>query len=137
MCSKAACNLLLTMKREGKASTSSDALWEELRVLFTPSQLDAASILISYSLTLMPTALLLNLKEISSIKPSLMEAALYPMFGKIIWQYTHRFSHLYGHSSKFAMEKVGLFQREKRAPNQYNIFKTFASWMKPEEGNHG
>jgi len=102
-----------------------------------PSQLDAASVLNSYGLTLMPTALLPDLKEISLTKPSLMEAALYPMFGEIVWQHTHRFTHLYGHSSEFAMEKAGLLQKEKRAPNCYNMFKTFTSQMKPEEGDHG
>ena len=125
------------MKKEGKAPTSLDALWEELRESFTPSQLDAASVLNSYGLTLMPTALLPNLEEISSIRPSLMEAALYPMFGEIVWQFAHRFGHLYGRSSEFAMEKAGLLRREKRAPNRYNIFKTFASRTKQEEGNHG
>lgn len=135
--SKASRNRLSTMKKEGKAPTSSDALWEELRESFTPSQLDAASVLNSYGLTLMPTALLPNLEEISSIRPSLMEAALYPMFGEIVWQFAHRFGHLYGRSSEFAMEKAGLLRREKRAPNRYNIFKTFASRTKPEEGNHG
>ena len=115
----------------------SDAHWEELRALFTPSQLDAASVLNSYGLTLMPTALLPDLEEISSTKPSLMEAALYPMFGEIVWQHAHRFAHLYGRSSEFAMEKAGLLRKEKRAPNCYNMFKTFTSRMKPEEGDHG
>jgi hypothetical protein len=85
----------------------------------------------------MPNALLPDLEELSSTKPSLMEAALYPMFGEIVWQVAHRLGHLYGRSSDFAMEKAGLLRKEKRAPNRYNMFKTFASRMKPEEGDYG
>jgi len=118
--STATCNQLSTIKREGKAPTSSDAHWEELRASFTPSQLDTASVLNSYGLTLMPTALLPDLEEISSTKPSLMEVALYPMFGEIVWQHAHRFTHLYGRSLEFAMEKAGLLRKEKRAPNRYS-----------------
>jgi hypothetical protein len=135
--SKAARVVLSTMKREGKAPTSTDAHWEDLRASFSPSQLDAASVLNSYGLTLMPNALLPDLEELSSTKPSLMEMALYPMFGQIVWQVAHKLGHLYGRSSEFAMEKAGLLRKEKRAPNRYNTFKTFVSRTKPEEGDHG
>ena len=135
--SKAARVLLSNMKREGKAPTSSDALWQDLRASFTPSQLDAAAVLSSYGFALMPNALLPVLEEVSPKKPSLMETALYPMFGEIVWQVAYKLGHLYGRSSDFAMEKAGLLRKEKRAPNYYNIYKTFASRMKPEQGDHG
>ncbi|EDQ98571.1 uncharacterized protein LACBIDRAFT_335844 [Laccaria bicolor S238N-H82] len=134
--SKAARILLSTMKKEGKIPTSSDAHWKDLRVSYTPSQLDAVSVLNSYGLILMPDALLLDLDELSLTKPSLLETALYPMFGQIVWQVAHRLGHLYGRSSEFAMEKAGLLRKEKRAPNWYNMFKIYASRMKPEEGDH-
>ncbi|EDR01941.1 uncharacterized protein LACBIDRAFT_332765 [Laccaria bicolor S238N-H82] len=133
--SKAACLLLSTMKTEGKVHTSS-AHWKDLTASYTPSQLDTASLLSSYGLTLIPDALLPDLEEVSSTKPSLLETVLYPMFGQVVWQVAHRLGHLYGRSSDFAMEKVGLLCKEKRAPNRYNLFKTFASRTKPEEGDH-
>ncbi|EDR01996.1 uncharacterized protein LACBIDRAFT_332752 [Laccaria bicolor S238N-H82] len=133
--SKAACLLLSTMKTEGKVQRSSTH-WKDLTASYTPSQLDAASVLSSYGLTLMPDALLPDLEEVSSTKPSLLEMALYLMFGQILWQVAHRLGHLYGRSSEFAMEKAGLWCKEKRAPNQYNMFKTYASRTKPEEGDH-
>lgn len=140
--SRAARSSLSTIKRssselQGTAPTSSDACWDEFKASFTPSQLDAASVLNSYSLVLMPPALLPELDEVSSKKPSLLEVALYPMFGEIVWQFAHRFAHLYGRSPDFVMEKANLLRKEKRAPNRYNMFKTFASRTKPEEGDHG
>lgn len=122
---------------KGTLPTSSDACWEALRASFTPSQKDAASILRSYGLTLMPDSLLTDLEEISTKKPSLLETAMYPMLGSIVWQLAGRIGNLYGRTAQFAMEKAGLVQKEKRAPNRYNLYKSFASQTKPEDGNHG
>jgi hypothetical protein len=123
------------MKIEGKAPTSTDAHQEDLRVSFSPSQLDVSSVLNSYRLTLMPNALLPDHEKLSSTKPSLMDMVLYPLFRKIMWWVACKLGHLYGCSSEFAMKKAGLLCKEKRAPNHYNMFKTFVSRTKPEEGD--
>ncbi|KIK02230.1 hypothetical protein K443DRAFT_131951 [Laccaria amethystina LaAM-08-1] len=123
------------MDLKGKPPTSSDAFWEALRASFTPSQKDAACILRSYGLTLKPDALLTDLEEVSSKKLSLLETAMYPMFGNIVWQLAGKIGNPYGRTAQFAMEKAGLVQKEKRAQNRYNIYKSFASQSKPEDGN--
>lgn len=125
----------LEMGLRGGPPTSSDACWEALRASFTPAQKDAACILRSYGLTLMPDALLTEADEISSKKLSLLESAMYPMLGNIVWQLAGRIGNLYGRTAQFAMERAGLFQKEKRAPNRYNLYKSFASQSKPEDGN--
>ena len=68
---------------------------------------------------------------------SLQESTIYPLFGRIVWQLAARLGHLYGRSPQFAMEKAGLVQKEKRAQNRYNVYKTFASRSKPDDDDRG
>ncbi|EDR00932.1 uncharacterized protein LACBIDRAFT_333636 [Laccaria bicolor S238N-H82] len=110
--------------------------WDALKASLSPSELNASAVLRSFNLNLMPEELIPKVDTVSSQKPSLMESALYRLFGRIVWQYTARLGHLNSCSPDFVMEKANLLQKEKRAPNHYNVFKTFASRSKPDDDDH-
>ncbi|EDQ98706.1 uncharacterized protein LACBIDRAFT_335717 [Laccaria bicolor S238N-H82] len=110
--------------------------WDALKASLSPSELDASAVLRSFNLNLMPEELIPKVDTVSSQKPSLMESALYRLFGRIVWQYAACLSHLNSRSPDFVMEKANLLQKEKRAPNRYNVFKTFASRSKPDDDDH-
>ena len=111
--------------------------WDALKASLSPSELDASAMLRTYNLNLMPNELVPEVETISSQKPSLMESAMYRLFGRIVWQLAARLGHLNSRSSEFVMEKANLLQKEKRAPNRYNVFKTFASRSKPDDLDQG
>ena len=111
--------------------------WDALKASLSPSELDASAMLRTYNLNLMPNELVPKVETISSQKPSLMESAMYRLFGRIVWQLAARLGHLNSRSSVFVMEKANLLQKEKRAPNHYNVFKTFASRSKPDDLDQG
>ena len=113
------------------------AFWDALKASLSPSELEASALLRSYNLNLLPKELVPKVDTNSSQKPSLMESALYHLFGRIVWQYAARLGHLSGRSPDFVMEKANLIQKEKRAPNRYNVFKTFASRSKPDDDDQG